>query len=133
MIREATNEDLKEINELFKSYFNNIITRDIFTKIFIYYNNKIIGFISYSIIYERIEINYIAVLEEYQNKKIATKLMDYMIKDIKNIEDLDNISLEVNINNLKAINLYKKYDFKIEAIRKNYYNKDDAYLMIRKK
>ncbi len=45
-----------------------------------------------------------------------------------------NINLEVRISNQKAINLYKKYGFKIVTIRKNYYqdNHEDAYLMIKK-
>ena len=87
------------------------------------------GFISYSIIYDRIELNHIAVLEEYRNKHIATKLMDYMFK---NNLYINSYSLEVNVNNIAAINLYKKYGFKQEAIRKNYYVNEDALLMIRK-
>lgn len=130
MIREASEKDLKEINIMFKTYFDNEITKDIFTKIMIFEHKKILGFISYSIIYDRCELNYIAVLEEYRQNKIASKLMDYMVNDAK---ELDNISLEVNVNNVKAINLYKKYSFKIEAIRKNYYHNADAYLMVRKK
>ena len=37
-------------------------------------NNLSIGFLDYSLIYDRIEIDNIYVLEEYRNKKIGTKL-----------------------------------------------------------
>ena len=41
------------------------------------------------------------------------------------------ISLEVNEENESAIKLYEKYGFKKEAIRKNYYGKNNGILMIR--
>lgn len=41
-----------------------------------------------------------------------------------------SITLEVNENNIPAIHLYKKYDFKVVGKRKKYYdNKFDAYIM----
>ena len=43
------------------------------------------------------------------------------------------ITLEVNINNTIALNLYKKFNFKEVAIRKGYYNGIDAILMERNK
>ena len=84
----------------------------------------------YDLIYERCEIEYIAVKKEYRNKKIASKLLEYVINDCK-LNNIVNISLEVNVNNISAINLYKKFSFKIEAIREKYFNNDDAYLMVR--
>ena len=37
--------------------------------------------------------------------------------------------LEVRCDNINAIKLYKKYNFKIINIRKNYYENNDAYVM----
>ena len=52
----------------------------------------------------------------------------------KLIDDTNkSITLEVNKNNIPALNLYKKFDFNEVAIRKNYYNGVDGILMERKK
>ncbi|MDD3187526.1 MAG: GNAT family N-acetyltransferase [Bacilli bacterium] len=88
-----------------------------------------IGFIAYSIYYERAEIDYIYVKEEYRKKGYGTDLLKYVINKSK---DLDNITLEVNVNNKSAINLYKNNNFEIAAKREKYYQNEDAYLMIRK-
>jgi ribosomal protein S18 acetylase RimI-like enzyme len=54
-----------------------------------------------------------------------------MIEDlIKN--NVISVSLEVNVENISAINLYKKFAFEKATIRKNYYGNKDAVLMIRK-
>lgn len=92
-----------------------------------FFDNKLIGMLDYSLIYNRIEIENIEVNENYRRKHIASFLMDYLVK-----KSTENITLEVNINNYKAINLYEKYGFKKVAIRKNYYGNEDAVLMERK-
>ena len=98
-----------------------------FLKNYVYLeNNEPIGLISYSLIYDRIELEYIWVSFEHRKKGIASQLMNMMIK-----ENFNNITLEVSTANVGAINLYKKYGFKIASIRKKYYGSDDAYLMIR--
>ena len=51
--------------------------------------------------------------------------MEYMI----NIFNYERIMLEVRCDNIYAIKLYKKYNFKIINIRKNYYLNNDAYVM----
>jgi len=90
-----------------------------------YLDDKLVGVIDYSVIYDRIELNYIFVLDEYRNKGIASVM-------VKHICDMDlPISLEVCINNVSAINLYKKYGFKEVARRKNYYGSLDGILMVR--
>ena len=89
-------------------------------------NNIPIGLISYSLIYDRIELEYIWVSFKHRKKGIASKLMDKMLD-----EKVNNITLEVRTTNENAINLYKKYNFKIVSTRSNYYGNEDAYLMIR--
>lgn len=122
----------KELINSFLKYFNTEIN-DIskFNKYLIYsIDDKNIGFIDFSFIYDRIELNYIYVEKSYRNKNIASKLMDKLIEfaiDNKCI----NITLEVDESNDAAINLYKKYGFTIATIRKKYYGKNDGYLMIR--
>lgn len=90
-----------------------------------YFDDKLVGVIDFSLIYDRIELNYIFVKEKYRNKGIGSKMMEFIISYGF------SISLEVNEFNFNAINLYEKYGFKKEAIRKSYYGSDNGILMVR--
>lgn len=119
---------IKELEEI--EYLNTLsdyqITITPFTKVIGYCLDEIIvGFLDYSLIYNKIEINYIFVKEEYRNKKIAFSLVKYIIEN----NEFENITLEVNKNNFYAIKLYESLGFKVIGIRENYYNGTDAYLM----
>lgn len=94
-------------------------------------NDKIIGYLDYSLIYDRIEIDNIYVLEEYRNKKIGTQLMKCLDRIAKD-NNLINITLEVRQSNYIAIHLYEKMGFIKVAIRKYYYGDEDAILMEKK-
>ena len=140
MITNLTNNDIDLINKLeieFKDYFNNKKVTDdfkqnVFTRYFIYIeNNNILGFVNYYDLYDRYEISYIEVKEEYRNKKSGSKLMDYLIS-LGKTNHIENITLEVKITNENALKLYHKYDFKEVAIREKYYDGIDGYLMERK-
>lgn len=119
---------IKEVNDI--TYLNSLsdykVTLNPFNKIIGYYiNDLLVAFLDYSVMYEKIEINYIFVVNEYRRKNIAYNLIKYVIDNY----EFDNITLEVNINNINAINLYKKLGFKVISIRKNYYDGIDGYLM----
>lgn len=127
MIKEITSSSL-ELKKFLNENKISIIDNDPFSKFIVYLEDtKIIGFLSYSVIYERAEINYIFVLESYRGKKIASKMLNYMISSYK---ICDNITLEVRKSNSIAISLYKKFGFKEVAIRENYYNNEDGILMM---
>lgn len=134
MIREIRINDLSEVNALLES-FNYKITKERlqnpFFRCLVYDENKIKGVLVYSEIYDRIEIEYIRVSEKYLNKRIGSKLMEYVIAYSKK-NNILNITLEVNVNNKIAKILYKKFEFKEISRRTNYYGKDDAIVMIRK-
>ena len=103
-----------------------------FTIYFILFiNDEIIGFLNINKLYEKIDIVNINILEKYQQRGYSKLLMDELIK-YKNNNNIENITLEVNKNNYKAINLYKKYGFIEVGIRKAYYNGVDGILMERK-
>ena len=127
---ECTIDNIDEINYFLKLMNQKDITKDIFSETFNHYVMiKNIGFISYSVYYDRAEINYIYIIDSCRKKGYASKLLSYVIDKINSLE---NITLEVNVNNIAAINLYKKFNFEIATIREKYYGNEDAYLMIRR-
>lgn len=130
-------DDSQYLDELEK-IFTNVFTKekvifDIknnpFTKYFTYtIDNKPVAFINYYLIYERAELININVTSNYQNQKIGTKLLEYMINDCKN-NNANNITLEVKVTNYNAIHLYEKIGFKKIGLRKGYYQGIDGILM----
>jgi len=137
MIKELDRNDYKLVKELENSFnyvlknINNDLDNNPFSYFLLYIENgKIVGFINYYLMYEKIEIANFNVLEEYQNKGIGIKLIEYLINKYKG--KVDNITLEVKKNNNKAIHIYKKMGFIMVAIREKYYNGIDGILMERK-
>lgn len=111
--------DLKELEQE--------LSQNPFGKILVYKkDNRIIAYLYYSEIYERIEINDIEVEEQYRNMGIGTELLNKLTEIVQK-----SISLEVRINNYNAIKLYKKFGFQEKAIRKGYYQGIDGVLMVR--
>jgi len=101
-----------------------------FTHTLVYLDNEeVAGFIKYDVIYEKVELIYIFVCKYCRNKGIATKLLKSLIHKVR---DKENITLEVRTDNDVAIKLYNNFDFKVIAIRKNYYDNCDGYLMEKK-
>ena len=91
-------------------------------------DDKVIGYLDYSLIYDRMEIDNFFVNPLYRNKGIGSMLMEYLIGIAKS-NDVLNITLEVRVSNIIAINLYKKYGFSEVAMRKYYYGDEDGILM----
>jgi len=94
-------------------------------------DGKTIGVLSYSLLYDRMEIDNFYVNEEYRRNGIGSKLMTYL-DSVANRNDVINITLEVRVSNEAAINLYKKYGFVEVALRKYYYGDEDGILMEKK-
>ena len=121
---EGISSDIIFIEELYKDLNNNP-----FGKYLLFVeNDEIIGYLYYSDIYDRIEINQIEVKNIHRKSGKGTELMHKLIDNTNK-----SITLEVNKNNIPALNLYKKFEFKEVAIRRGYYNGIDGILMERKK
>ena len=91
-------------------------------------DNESVGYLEYSLIYDRMEIDNIMVNTEYRNRGIGTKLMAHLISLAIEYR-VDNITLEVRVSNEIAINMYKKFGFHEVALRKYYYGDEDGILM----
>lgn len=93
-----------------------------------YEGDKVIGFLNYSLIYDRIEVDNLLVNEENRNMGIGKKLMSYLVCVAIN-NHVVNITLEVRESNMVARNLYKKFGFREVALRKLYYGNENGILM----
>lgn len=130
MIESLTKDNINIIDNSFinqQEVINNF-TNNPYARYLVYINNKqILGYIYYSDIYDRTEINMIEVKKEFRNRQIGSELLQEYLK-ITNKPS----TLEVKKNNSYAIKLYTKYDYKQVAIRKKYYKGIDGLLMERK-
>lgn len=139
MIRDANVYDIPRINELGKLLNDNFdrlfkineMLEDDISKVIVYEkDDKVIGFITATALYETCDILSIVVDPIYRKKGIGTNLIGYLISDLG--ESLKLLTLEVATKNKEALALYDKFGFEVVHTREHYYNGDDAYLMARK-
>ena len=94
--------------------------------------NDVVGFGGIKIVFDEAEIMNIAVRADKRKHGIGSIILRKII-ELAITSKCTNIYLEVNENNLPAISLYEKYDFKRIGLRKKYYNNtDDAIIMTRR-
>lgn len=131
---EVITKDSLEVLASFLTYYGlpkvdiEELNRNPFLSLILYKeNDQTLGYLNYSIIYDKAELNYIFVVPQYRNSGIGAKLMEYLLSQCKICE---NITLEVRKDNISALNLYKKFGFRECAIRKNYYQGVDGILMM---
>lgn len=91
-------------------------------------DHKSVGYLEYSLIYDRMEIDNFYVDEECRNNGIGTKLLAHLMSLAINYRVI-NITLEVRVSNNVAIDIYKKFGFREVALRKYYYGDEDGILM----
>ena len=130
MIIELNKENLSIIDNSFinKKEIEDELNNNPFAKFLVLKeNNEIIGYIYYSDIYERAEINQFEINDMHRNCGKGNLLLKKMIESVEK-----DITLEVRENNIPAIKLYEKNNFEKKAIRKGYYNGIDGILMERK-
>lgn len=134
--KRADLNDLDRINHLINNedflITNNDFINENINYIYILIDeNIVIGLIKYKILYENSELEYIYVNDKYRSQRLGSYMLNNMIDNCyKN--GCTNITLEVNILNIVAINAYKKFNFNKVAVRKGYYHGVDALLMERK-
>jgi ribosomal-protein-alanine N-acetyltransferase len=128
MIYELTNLDELDNSFISKEYISNELNNNPFGKVLILKeDNEIIGYLYYSDIYERCEINQFEIDSIHRNCGKGNLLLNYLINLVKK-----DITLEVKEDNTPAIKVYLKNGFVKTAIRKGYYNGVDGILMERK-
>ena len=139
MIKEMTIADLKEVTELEAQCFpednwkaedfNYELTSNPYARFYLYLEEEVIkGYLGFWDLKDRLEITTLAVSKEDRKRGIAQSLLD-KLREYGEEKKIKNITLEVRVNNQAAINLYQKNGFEIWALRKNYYEHEDGYLM----
>lgn len=134
MIRNATLKDIYKINNIGKTLLpnflvtynmNDYINNDKYI-VLVNEDDDVNGFL---IILNNIDCYELEVIVvNNKNCGIGSSLINYFL-DKFNKKD---IILEVSELNKEAINFYKKFDFEIMSVRKNYYSDNsDAYIMKR--
>lgn len=126
---DKNNLDILDNTFINKEYIKNELLNNPFGNVLLYEeDNEILGYIYYSDIYDRVEINQFEIDLIHRNcgkgKNFLKKFIETLDKDI---------TLEVKIDNNPAIKVYEDNGFKKMAIRKGYYKGIDGILMERKK
>lgn len=114
-------------NGLLESYKNG-------TRFFIAEDNgNVLGYVGLSAVMDEGYITNIAVFPQYRKKDIATDLLNAVFEFAKQ-KNLTFVSLEVRKSNINAVSLYEKSGFKVEGLRKCFYNnpKEDALIMTKR-
>lgn len=139
IIRSIKQEDILQIVNLEMKFLGETIGEELLLEsiqtphlyFYVAEEKDVIGYIGAYILQGQTEILNFVVDEKYQRLGIGQKLFNEIIEDSK-INKSDSIVLEVKVNNEKGIGFYKKNDFEVVNVRKNYYaDGTDAYLMLK--
>ena len=92
--------------------------------------SKVVAFGGMWIIFDEGHITNIAVHPDFRRNNFGDTVVENLIKIAKD-KNIASLTLEVRSSNIAAINLYKKHNFSVEGIRKNYYQspREDGYIM----
>lgn len=95
-------------------------------------NKAIIGYFFVLLTIDKLEIIKITVSKAYQGNGYGNLLLTSIIAVAKN-NHCDEILLEVNESNIKAVKLYQKYDFKFLSKLEEYYGKQGNGVLMSKR
>lgn len=139
IVRSMEAKDLNEIikieKDLYKAPWNENqykyeLEENEFSYLFVLENEGIIiGYYGFWVMFENVDITKVSIRKEFQGMKLSNILMEDCINRVK-LLGCEKINLEVRVDNYRAINLYKKYDFKEVIVRKDYYGKGEDALIL---
>lgn len=139
-IRTMQQQDIRSVliidSAAFEKAWNEKEFNDELKKDYSYYaiiekNGNPAGYAGIWCIYETAELIRIAVHPDYQCKGAASELMRH-ITEYAAAQNCEKMMLEVRSSNAPAQALYKKHAFDEIAVRKGYYDGEDAVIMERK-
>lgn len=142
IIRQADVGDVDDIYEIEKLCFPDPWSRDALVYemtenprafyVVAELEEKVVGYAGLWWIGDEGHITNVAVKPGYRHRHIGQGIIGVMV-DFTTKEGMLHHTLEVRRSNEAAINLYKKFGFEVEGVRKEYYanNKEDALIMWR--
>ena len=137
-IQPMTQQDLKQIEEILTTDFDEFWTPSIFEKELNNPNssyfvakqkNQIVGFGGIWKAVDDIHITNLVTKKNMRNLGIAKQILDKLIQTAKQTK-LASLTLEVTETNLPAIDLYETFGFQKLGIRKKYYNNQDNAIIM---
>lgn len=133
-IEKMTFEDIDAVDEIEKDAFpipwkktslaeelTNMLATYLVAKI----DEKVVGYIGMWYVLDECHITNVAVHKDFKRQGIASDLINAMLKICKEHES-QYILLEVRANNIPAQNLYTKFGFTKDGVRKDYYKNPDG-------
>lgn len=140
MIRKMIISDIVKVTQIESKVLGNTLGIDFlydelnvnpFAHYFVYLiNNEIIGYIGFRIYDDSAEMMNFVINTNHQNQGYGQELFDYCLEYITNL-NVKNISLEVRKSNTKAKRFYTKNGFLKAYTRKNYYENEDALVLMK--
>ena len=126
------NEEIKIFGKSLgeKALFNDIMYNDMSKYFIALVDDEKAGYVGSWLTIPNADILNLFVSEEYRGLGIGRELMNEVI-NLCNDKKIELLTLEVNVNNKYAIEMYENLGFKLRNISTNYYNnKEDALHMI---
>ncbi|HON80627.1 MAG TPA: ribosomal protein S18-alanine N-acetyltransferase [Spirochaetota bacterium] len=137
-IRNAVHEDIIPVSEIENAVFHSPWSisnlekeRTASFSIFLVAETKagsIVGYITAWNVHGEIQLNRIAVIDEYRRTGLGTILFSELLKACTPYHP-SKILLEVRESNTAARNFYRSLGFIENGFRKNYYHDDNAVLL----
>ena len=93
---------------------------------------RILGYIGMYVALDEGEITNVAAAPEARRRGVGAKLIEASLKEADE-RGIHTVVLEVRVSNTPAINLYEKYGFVRQGIRKGFYElpREDAYIYLK--
>lgn len=140
IIREMSGNDLPQVIAIedqchatpwtSNSFEYEIDNRDAFLKV-AELNERVIGYVCIRTILDMTHLLNLSVLPEFRRLGIGSMLINSVLQALRQLRPDDKIILEVRESNTAARMLYRKFGFREEGRRRDYFNKpnEDAIVM----
>ncbi len=113
--------------DILKNDFKNKNSKYIVAKA----NDEVLGFAGIKVVLDESDIMNIAVRIDKRKIGIGSMLLEKLL-ELAISSNCISINLEVNENNIPAIQLYEKYNFQRIGLRKKYYNNTYNAILMKK-
>jgi ribosomal-protein-alanine N-acetyltransferase len=145
LIRLAQDSDLRilcnldsvtDVSQWNLQHYQQAFKNEHYISFIIYNQQQILGCIIYSVVLDEAEIIRFFIACDHQSQGYGMYLLRNTLAIINDKHNVQQIFLEVNENNYKAIQCYQKNGFIITGVRKNYYMSNNqlfnALIMVKK-